>query len=57
MKQKHSPDSGFSLIELLATIVIGLILAMATIPQLQQRFKQSRVDAYTSRLEAGINQM
>ena len=57
MKQGYSTDSGFSLIELLATIVIGLILAMAAVPQLQQRFKQSQVDAYTSRLEAGINQM
>ena len=57
MMQKHSQNQGFSLIELLATIVIGLILAMAAIPQLQQRFKQSQVDAYTSRLEAGINQM
>jgi prepilin-type N-terminal cleavage/methylation domain-containing protein len=28
MKQGYSTDSGFSLIELLATIVIGLILAM-----------------------------
>ena len=57
MKQGYSTDSGFSLIELLATIVIGLILAMAAVPQLQQRFKQSQVDAYTSQLEAGINQM
>jgi prepilin-type N-terminal cleavage/methylation domain-containing protein len=57
MKQAYSTDTGFSLIELLATIVIGLILAMAAVPQLQQRFKQSQVDAYTSRLEAGINQM
>ena len=55
MMQRHQPHSGFSLIELLATIVIGLIVAMATIPQLQQRHKQSQVDAYTSRLEAGIN--
>ena len=57
MKHNHSPDSGFSLIELLVTIVVGLILAMAAIPQLQQRLKQAQVDAYTSRLEAGINQM
>lgn len=55
MMQRHLPHSGFSLIELLATIVIGLIVAMAAIPQLQQRYKQSQVDAYTSRLEAGIN--
>jgi hypothetical protein len=37
--------------------VIGLILAMAATPQLQERFRQSQVDAYTSRLEAGINLM
>jgi prepilin-type N-terminal cleavage/methylation domain-containing protein len=55
MIQRHLPPSGFSLIELIATIVIGLIMATAAIPQLQQRFKQSQVDAYTSRLEAGIN--
>ena len=55
--QKQQGNSGFSLIELLVTIVVGLILAMAAIPQLQQRLKQSQVDAYTSRLEAGINQM
>ena len=54
-RQPPKQLSGFSLIELLATIVIGLILAMAAIPQLQQRFKQSQVDAYTGRLEAGIN--
>jgi len=57
MKQDYSPSSGFSLIELLVTIVIGLILAMAATPQLQERFRQSQVDAYTSRLEAGINLM
>ena len=57
MMQEHPGNSGFSLVELLATVVIGLILAMAAIPALQQRLKQSQVDTYTSRLEAGINQM
>ena len=57
MMQKQQGDSGFSLVELLVTIVVGLLLTMAAIPQLQQRLKQSQVDAYTSRLEAGINQM
>jgi prepilin-type N-terminal cleavage/methylation domain-containing protein len=57
MMEKHLADSGFSLVELLATIVIGLILAMAAIPPLQQRLKQSQVDAYTNRLEAGVSQM
>ena len=55
MMQEPTTDSGFSLIELLVTLVIGLIVAMAAIPELQQRFKQNQVDAYTSRLEAGIN--
>ena len=57
MKQEHNASTGFSLLELLATVVIGLIVAIAAIPQLQQRYKQSQVDAYTSRLEAGLNQL
>lgn len=47
---------GFSLLELLITMVIIVIAATAVVPQLQQRMKQAAVDAYTNRLEAGINQ-
>jgi len=49
--------TGFSLLELLVTLVITVIAATAMIPQLQQRLKQAAVDSYTSRLEAGINQL
>jgi prepilin-type N-terminal cleavage/methylation domain-containing protein len=48
---------GFSLLELLVTLVISVVAAAAVIPQLQQRMKQAAVDSYTSRLEAGINQL
>lgn len=57
MKHNKITKSGFSLLELLATIVICTILAMAGLPYLQDRYKQAQVDAYTNRLEAGINQM
>jgi prepilin-type N-terminal cleavage/methylation domain-containing protein len=57
MKHDHIRSPGFSLLELLATIVIATILAIAGLPYLQDRYKQAQVDAYTNRLEAGINQM
>jgi prepilin-type N-terminal cleavage/methylation domain-containing protein len=57
MIRRRLEHRGFSLLELLATIVIALIIALAVIPKLQQRLKQSSVDAYTSRLEAGIKQL
>ena len=50
-------NEAFSLVELLVTVVISTIAAMAVIPQLDQRLKQSAVDSYTSKLEAGINQI
>jgi Tfp pilus assembly major pilin PilA len=56
-RHANKAQLGFSLLELLATIVIAMILAMAAIPRLQQRITQSGVDAYTSRLEAGIRQL
>jgi prepilin-type N-terminal cleavage/methylation domain-containing protein len=56
MKCTHE-STGFSLLELLITLVISAAFATAVIPQLQQRFKQAAVDSYTSKLEAGINQL
>jgi prepilin-type N-terminal cleavage/methylation domain-containing protein len=54
---KTRDGDGFSLVELLTTVVISTLVAMAVIPQLQQRLRQASVDAYTNRLEAGINQL
>jgi prepilin-type N-terminal cleavage/methylation domain-containing protein len=54
---KQIDRKGFTLVELLLTVTIGLIAALAVIPQMQQRIRQSEVDAYTSRLEAGIKTM
>lgn len=52
----NQESDGFSLLELLITMAIIVIAATAVVPQLQQRMKQAAVDAYTNRLEAGINQ-
>ena len=57
MNIQSTSSKGFTLVELLVAAMISTIAAMAVLPQLEQRFKQSAVDTYTGKLEAGINQI
>jgi prepilin-type N-terminal cleavage/methylation domain-containing protein len=49
--------NGFTLTELLVTIVIMGITATAVLPQLQKRIEQSAVDSYTDNVEMGLAQL
>ena len=54
---KKKAEAGFSLLELMAAVVISSFAAMAIVPAIQIRFRQAAVDSYTQKLEAGLTQL
>jgi prepilin-type N-terminal cleavage/methylation domain-containing protein len=57
MNTSKSDLNGYTLTELLVTIVIMGIAATAVLPQLQKRIEQSAVDSYTDKVEMGLAQL
>ena len=48
---------GFTLTELMVSVVLTSLGVMTFVPMVEQRVKQTTVDSYTSKIESGIIQM
>lgn len=57
MRTNERKENGFSLVELLVAVAIVSIGAVAIIPNLQTRIRQSSVDAYAQKLESGLTHL
>lgn len=55
MNRNKMPDRGFTLVELMVTLTIGVILMMVAIPSLTTYKRNAELTSFTNSLVAGIN--